>query len=852
MGAKDRQSENDPATPGASALSFAEERRLRELRALGILDTPPDESFDRVTRLAAKGLGVPIAVVSLVDEARVWVKSRVGLETSELPRDVSFCTRVVESGKPLVISDATVDPCFAAHPLVTGAPHVRAYLGVPLYTRCGHAIGTLCAMDTRPREFAVDDIAAWNDFAGLVQEMVHARELSVESELLLRSAAASEQKHTEMGRRLQRIADHIPALIGYWNTELRCEFANDAYRAYSGLTPEQMIGRHFREVLGEELFVRNSPHAYSALNGEPQRFQRCMPGADGNPRYTEGQYLPDRDATGAVRGFFVLVTDITELTAAKGALEVSNAKLLKESTTDFLTGLANRRVFSDRAEAAYRQLQEAGEGYALILMDLDDFKQINDRLGHEIGDRVLRAVGEVLGGQLRGRDDLAARLGGEEFGILCPGSFTEDSLREMAGRIRDQINKTTVDSPRGRCPSPPVSGLPAVTRETPAGRPPLRVPTARSIKPRKRARTASSSAIRWRRAPRVASGRWGFGPRSSPLTCECRAQACYSSRREHGSHPGPARPTAADGAEVADVDRHALRDFSHCSPQEVQDAMERAEVVFYGQSPVELPGEADLEFMRAGLPRELQTKNISYHPESDSIPRFQAAPAITQRIGQILRNHGQRVADFLTRTCPDFAPGWTLGTTSFRPIEEQGRRLKPRASNELVHIDAGAYGATNGARILRFFVNIHPTRDRVWGTKGGFMALLGRHPELREAAGNGKARIRMDKGRLDALYSGVLRGVAQFYPQVRVIDSSPYDRAMRRIHNFMKEDAGFRDSRQGYQEIHFPPLSAWMVFTDGISHSVPTGQHALVTTVLVPLANCRHRDLTPHAVLARD
>ena len=178
------------------------------------------------------------------------------------------------------------------------------------------------------------------------------------------------------------------------------------------------------------------------------------------------------------------------------------------------------------------------------------------------------------------------------------------------------------------------------------------------------------------------------------------------------------------------MERYALRDFSNASPTETEDAMERAEVVFYNRCPVELPNAADLEFMRTGLPRELQVKNISYHPESDSIPRFEAAPEVAQRIETILRAHGQRVEAFLRRTCPDFVPNWTLGTTSFRSIEEQGRKLKPRSSNELVHIDAGAYGATNGARILRFFVNIHPERDRVWGTKGSFNAIMGRHPEI--------------------------------------------------------------------------------------------------------------------------
>lgn len=299
------------------------------------------------------------------------------------------------------------------------------------------------------------------------------------------------------------------------------------------------------------------------------------------------------------------------------------------------------------------------------------------------------------------------------------------------------------------------------------------------------------------------------------------------------------------------MDRYALRDFSQASPAAVEDAMERAEVVFYERCPVALPDEADLEFMRSGLPRELQVKNISYHPESDSIPRFEAAPEVKDRIERILRTHGQRVEAFLRRTCPDYVPGWTLGTTSFRSIEEQGRKLKPRSSNELVHVDAGAYGATNGARILRFFVNIHPTRDRVWGTKGSFNDIMSRHPELWEAARAGKPRVRIDKGPLDKLYSGFIGALGSLYPLVRVIDSSPYDRSMRRIHNFMKENAGFRDSREHYREIHFPPLSSWMVFTDGISHSVLTGQHALVTTVLVPLANCRSPEITPYHVLAR-
>jgi hypothetical protein len=128
---------------------------------------------------------------------------------------------------------------------------------------------------------------------------------------------------------------------------------------------------------------------------------------------------------------------------------------------------------------------------------------------------------------------------------------------------------------------------------------------------------------------------------------------------------------------------------------------------------------------------------------------------------------------------------------------------------------------------------------------------MGRYPELWTAAKRGKGRVTIDKGPIDKLYSGFIGAVGKLYPLVRVIDSSPYDRSMRRIHNFMKENPIFRDNPNGYQEIHFPPLSAWMVFTDGVSHSVLTGQHALVTTVLIPLANCRLPQLSPYQVLAR-
>lgn len=295
---------------------------------------------------------------------------------------------------------------------------------------------------------------------------------------------------------------------------------------------------------------------------------------------------------------------------------------------------------------------------------------------------------------------------------------------------------------------------------------------------------------------------------------------------------------------------YELNDFSGASGDAMRDALERSQVVYFATSPVELPPQDDLDLLRTGLPGELRTKNVSYHPESDSVPRLQADPAVRDRVENILRTHGRRVEQWLSRQLPDYVPGWTLGTTSFRSMEERGRNLKPRSSNERVHVDAGAYGATNGARILRFFVNLHETRERVWGTKGSFADCMRRYPELWEAASKGRPRVGLKKSLTDRLYSGSVAALSTALPLARNIDSSPYDRAMRRVHNRMKQSSSFRDNDADYRTIHFPPLSAWMVFTDGISHSVLTGQYAFVTTVLVPLQNCAEPGLAPFNVLA--
>ncbi len=181
---------------------------------------------------------------------------------------------------------------------------------------------------------------------------------------------------------------------------------------------------------------------------------------------------------------------------------------------------------------------------------------------------------------------------------------------------------------------------------------------------------------------------------------------------------------------------------------------------------------------------------------------------------------------------PQFTAGWRIGTSSYRPLEEKGRDLSAHASNERVHVDAGAYGATHGDRILRFFVNLNPSSDRVWISKGTFADLLGRHgAEAGIASGDLEAALP------ERAYRGLLRAAGRAFPMLRVIESSPYDRRMRRFHNWMKDTPAFQEGPS--ERLSFPPFSAWMVLTDGVSHACIAGQHALVDTFLVPLRNCK-------------
>lgn len=145
-----------------------EECRLASLHSLKILDTDPEERFDRVTRLAKKLFNVPIALVSLVDEKRQWFKSSIGVSVKETPRDISFCGHTIHDSHTFMVENTTLDSRFSDNPLVTNEPNIRFYAGHPISSPSGDNIGTLCIIDTKPRTLDADDLSALSDLAALV------------------------------------------------------------------------------------------------------------------------------------------------------------------------------------------------------------------------------------------------------------------------------------------------------------------------------------------------------------------------------------------------------------------------------------------------------------------------------------------------------------------------------------------------------------------------------------------------------------------------------------------------------------------------------------------------------------
>jgi len=268
----------------------------------------------------------------------------------------------------------------------------------------------------------------------------------------------------------------------------------------------------------------------------------------------------------------------------------------------------------------------------------------------------------------------------------------------------------------------------------------------------------------------------------------------------------------------------------HASPEQQRDWCERLEegaILFFPRSPIPLP-EEDLQFLRGQQQTDSSLhKNIAYKPKADELTGVDAKtanPAAVQRLHAIMRGYSQSVTAFLTGFLAPYAGKWTLDYASFRPQEEQGRDLPLRRRNDLLHTDAFPTRPTHGARILRFFNNIHPTRTRDWIVSDPFRTVAARYAPAEIALPHQDSAA----GRAIKSFAANL-GLGAAVPALK---RSPYDDFMMRFHNFLKENVEFQQSCPKY-DYQFPPGSSWMVYTDMVPHAVLAGQYALEQTFLI-------------------
>lgn len=269
--------------------------RLAALRRLNVLDTAPTEALDTVTRLAAAALRVPILIVSLVDRDRQWFMSKVGLDAEQTSRDESFCAHAVSARRPMVVQDATRDARFAGNPLVLNAPHIRSYMGVPLFTRGGQPVGTLCAIDMHSRAFGDKDLEMLQGFAGIVENFLHARELALHTDMVIDYAmnrerlfretfeqAAVGMGHLSPAGALLRTNQRMCDMLGYTNQELcgmciedvvHAEHLADSRREFqkmlAGETDGYRLESRLRRKGGGVLWAILSVALKSAQSGKP-------------------------------------------------------------------------------------------------------------------------------------------------------------------------------------------------------------------------------------------------------------------------------------------------------------------------------------------------------------------------------------------------------------------------------------------------------------------------------------------------------------------------------------------------------------------------------------------------------
>jgi PAS domain S-box-containing protein len=305
-----------------------EVERLAALTSLEVLDTPPEAHFDAVVSLARRTFCAPIVLISLVDADRQWFKSGCGIEVDGTPRDVAFCAYTILSDEPLVVEDATRDERFAANPVVTGAPGIRFYAGVPLIIEPGIRVGTLCVIDTKPRTFSEEDQKSLQEMADIV--VAHLR-LHKAHAVIQRQAAwriVTERQLIKNEAFLRSVLDSSTDCIKVVELDGSLSFMNaNGLCAMELESFERVKGMQWADLWPPETAHQVRQAVASAVKGRTERFVASCPTANGTPKWWDVSVAPVQKPDGRVVSLVAVSRDITERVHSETVIREAEERL---------------------------------------------------------------------------------------------------------------------------------------------------------------------------------------------------------------------------------------------------------------------------------------------------------------------------------------------------------------------------------------------------------------------------------------------------------------------------------------------------------------------------------------------
>jgi diguanylate cyclase (GGDEF)-like protein len=413
----------------SASLPENERERLAALYEYDILDTPRDPLFDSLTALAAQVCDVPIAQLSLIDRQRQWFKSLHGLTgVSQTPRDVAFCTHTILGSEILEVPDTRQDARFHDSSLVVaapggaiGQPRIRFYAGMPLRDGRGFGLGALCVMDYQPRQLTASQRLALESLGRLAVSLLEQR-------LAERKLRESERQATEREQRQKLIVDLGQRALADPDADALME---NAVRLVS-----ETLGFEYCRVLelahgGLNLVSRATVGTPPPGNDTGSRVAALISGPQGPYGLLEVRSVVAGRVTTEVTNFVQSVANIVGTALARRR---ADEQLAYAAQFDILTGLTNRQLFRDRIAQAISRAVRKKRPIAVVVLNLDGFKLVNNGHGHAAGDRVLIQVAERLISCVSAYDTVS-RLGADEFAIALSNIDQAEEVAPVVQRV---------------------------------------------------------------------------------------------------------------------------------------------------------------------------------------------------------------------------------------------------------------------------------------------------------------------------------------------------------------------------------------------------------------------------------